>query len=52
MEGFFFSELVSEVLFCVISRMRFCKKWKGYCEIDDEIKIWFIREYGLDNVLR
>lgn len=51
-EGPFSSESASEALSCVTSSMRPCKKRKGYREIDDEIKIWFIREYGLDNALR
>lgn len=51
-EGPFSSESASEALSCVTSSMRPCKKRKGYRETDDEIKIWFIREYGLDNALR
>ena len=51
-EGPFSSESASEALSCVTSSMRPYKKRKDYREIDDEIKIWFIREYGLDNALR
>lgn len=48
-KGLFSSESASETLSCVTSSIRSSEKRKCYREIDDEIKSWFIREYGLDN---
>lgn len=48
-EGPFSSESASETSSCVTSSIRPWRKRKCYREIDDEIKSWFIREYGLDN---
>ena len=48
-EGHFSSESASEELSFVTRSKRHCKKRKCNREIDDEIKSWFIREYGLDN---
>ena len=48
-EGPLSRESASGTLPCVTSNKRPCKKRKCRREIDDEIKSWFIREYGLDN---